>query len=77
MNHNKEGLKIGEIVHLDVEYTNSSLVQIVAFSPNEMFATVKVGESEWDVMTNRLTRTAFLAVSNAKGIINNPQTETR
>jgi hypothetical protein len=68
MTHNKEGLQIGEIVHLDVEYTNSSLVQIVSFSPSEMFAMVKVGDTEWEVMTNRLTRTTHKGISNAKKI---------
>jgi len=68
MNHNKNGLQVGEIVHLDVESTNSSLVQIVLFSPNEMFARVKVGEDEWDVMTRRLSRTTHKGISNAKKI---------
>jgi hypothetical protein len=43
---------IGEEVILD----NSSIVTVIHQTPNKLFTTVKSGNREWDVMTNRLSR---------------------
>jgi len=55
MNHNKYNLKEGETVILDAGYNNSSEVVIISFTPNEMFARIKDENSDWEVMTNRLS----------------------
>jgi len=57
MKHNKFGLKVGEVVVLDKGYNNSSNVEIVGFTPEEMYTNVKSldDDREWTTMTNRLT----------------------
>lgn len=56
MIHNKYGLKVGELVNLDIDFRNTSQVYIKSFTPHEMYATVYVEkEDTWQVMTNRLT----------------------
>jgi len=58
MIHNEHNLQVGQIVMLDKEYQNKSIVGIFAFTPNKMYATVyaknETGDM-WQVMTNRLT----------------------
>jgi len=48
----------GETVSLDAEYANASKVTVVRQTPNRVYTTVKSIDSgsEWDVMTNRLTK---------------------
>jgi hypothetical protein len=55
MNHNPYNFKVGDEVMLDATYANHSLVIIEAFTPHQMYATVKVGTTSWETMTNRLT----------------------
>ena len=51
-----ELFEVGEEVVLDEKYANSSKVKVVYQSPNRLFTTVKGGDSQWDVMTTRLTK---------------------
>ena len=57
--HNKYGFKIGDTVILDASHPNGNEVIILAFTPNEMFSTVRSVNSTmadfWETMTNRLT----------------------
>ena len=57
MKHNKFDLKVGDIVILDKGYNNSSEVEIVGFTPEEMYANIKLLDEDrmWVTMTNRLT----------------------
>jgi hypothetical protein len=64
MKHNKEEIIPGDIVILDKEYQNSSLVKVVKISPRGMFYRVHLTELEnpidedcWDVTISRLTKT--------------------
>ena len=54
--YNHLGLKAGELVRLDREFCNSSIVTITDIGPIGLFATVTDGISTWDVMTYRLSR---------------------
>jgi hypothetical protein len=57
MSNLRQALDIGEFVILDKGFRNQSTVAIVRQTPNRLFSTVKSKEgSEWDVMTNRLTK---------------------
>jgi hypothetical protein len=47
---------IGEEVILDKDRANSSIVTVIHQTPNKLFTTVKGGDSEWEVMTARLSR---------------------
>jgi len=57
MEYNKQNLKVGDIARLDVGHRNSCLVYIVRLSPRELFATVRLGKEEWDIMIFRLSKT--------------------
>jgi len=46
----------GEIVRLDADFNNSSLVEIVSQTPHQMFTVVKSEDDYWEVMTDRLSR---------------------
>lgn len=52
----KMNLEVGDKVVLDEGFNNSSEVEIIALSSLKMFATVKSGDSIWDVMTYRLSK---------------------
>ena len=54
--YNHLGLKTGERVRLDREFSNSSIVTIRDIGPIGLFATVTDGVNTWDVMTYRLSR---------------------
>jgi hypothetical protein len=45
----------GQIVWLDIDMVNSGQVEVVRQTPLRKFTTVKSDNSEWDVMTYRLT----------------------
>jgi len=47
--------KEGSIVWLDRDRSNRSQVTVVRQTPGKLFTTVRGKESEWDVMTNRLS----------------------
>jgi hypothetical protein len=55
MNHNPYNLKVGDEVVLDADFNNHSIVIIEAFTPHQMYATVKSGEYVWETMTHRLS----------------------
>lgn len=57
MKHNKFDLKVGDIVILDKGFNNSSEVEIVGFTPEQMYTNVKSLDDDrvWVTMTNRLT----------------------
>jgi hypothetical protein len=48
-------LNEGELVVLDEKHPNSSIVEVVCQSPNNLFTIVKCNEDQWSVMTNRLS----------------------
>lgn len=52
----KETFIKDEVVTLDTGYRNSSIVTVVYQTTNKLFTRVKSETSEWDVMTNRLTK---------------------
>lgn len=61
-NHNKYDLKVGQNVILDKKFNNSSIVRILGFTPQFLFATVQAIDENnelvnkpWQTMTNRLT----------------------
>jgi hypothetical protein len=59
----------GEIVILDIEFANSSKVKVIKQSePNRIYTTVQDLETltEWDTMTNRLSRIYKLNLKNMK-----------
>ena len=63
MNHNKYNLQIGDECLLDENSACEQTVEILEFTPNKMFATIKNHfydntnhePQSWDVMTYRLT----------------------
>ena len=60
MNHNPHNLQIDDTVILDEDYSNSSEVIIVSFTPQQLYAMVREPDDKnrsnaWTVMTNRLT----------------------
>ena len=50
-----EKFEIGQSVRLDKKFRNTSIVEVIWQSSTRMFTTVKSNESEWDVMTRRLS----------------------
>ena len=49
-------LTAGQLVELDKEFANSSIVEVVTQTPMRLYTRVKAPNGyEWDVMTNRLT----------------------
>lgn len=51
-----EKFEQGEIVRLDKNFRNTSLVKVEYQTKNRMFTTISVNNSSWDVMTNRLSK---------------------
>jgi len=47
----------GQKVTLDADFANTSTVTVLSQTPKRMFTTVTDGQSEWNVMTYRLTKT--------------------
>ena len=46
----------GQLVELDKEFANSSIVEVVTQTPMRLYTRVKAPNGyEWDVMTDRLT----------------------
>lgn len=52
----RKEFEIGESVTLDKDLSNSSVVTIVSQTTNKLFTKVSSGQSEWSVMTYRLSR---------------------
>ena len=49
-------LTAGQLVELDKEFANSSIVEVVTQTPMRLYTRVKAPNGyEWDVMTDRLT----------------------
>jgi len=49
-------LTAGELVMLDKNYRNNSMIEVVSQTSRRLFTRVKTPNGyEWDVMTNRLT----------------------
>ena len=49
-------LTAGQLVELDKDFANSSIVEVVAQTPMRLYTRVKAPNGyEWNVMTNRLT----------------------
>lgn len=49
-------LAAGQLVELDKDFANSSIVEVVLQTPMRLYTRVKAPNGyEWDVMTNRLT----------------------
>ena len=49
-------LTAGQLVELDKEFANSSIVEVVTQTPMRLYTRVKAPNGyEWDVMTYRLT----------------------
>jgi hypothetical protein len=59
MNHNKYNFKVGDKCIVDANYANPNEVEILAFTPNQMFVTIKIVDepdaNKWETMTRRLT----------------------
>ena len=54
--NNPNGVAVGDIVLIDGDYANHSSAEVIELTPAELFATVKSGETTWDVMTRRLSK---------------------
>ena len=52
----RQELESGEVVILDRGFHNSIDVEVITQTSGKLFTTVKSGEQQWDVMTNRLTK---------------------
>lgn len=49
-------LTAGQLVELDKDFANSSIVEVVTQTPMRLYTRVKAPNGyEWDVMTDRLT----------------------
>jgi len=51
-----ETFEVGQLVILDKEFSNTSLVYIVSQTPNCMFTTVESEGVKWEVITDRLSK---------------------
>ncbi len=63
MNHNKENIIPGDVVRLDKEFRNTSLVVVESLTPHGMYSRVypleitkPTEDDHWEVMTYRLTK---------------------
>ena len=57
MKHNPEEIKEGDIVRLDKDFNNSSILTVVSITPLGMIATVRADNgNEWQVLTSRLNK---------------------
>jgi hypothetical protein len=52
---NPYGVKKGDIVLVDVEFANGGYeAEVLALSPNGMFALISAAGDSWEIMTRRL-----------------------
>lgn len=52
----RAGYKTGEMVWLDGDLSNRSLVKVIRQTPRRIYTTVEAEGVQWDVMTYRLSR---------------------
>ncbi len=52
----REQYSTGQLVRLDENFSNTSIVEVVSQTPNLLFTTVKSNGVEWQVMTYRLSQ---------------------
>lgn len=55
MKNNPNQFKVGDTAVLDKDYLNHCEVKIIHITTNGLFCRIKSDNTEWDVMTNRLS----------------------
>jgi hypothetical protein len=60
-----ERFEKGEVVRLDADFNNSSIVEVISQSPRKLFTRIKDENSDWEVMTDRLSHIEIEDVSKS------------